>query len=508
MKKRVIIVSSLALLTATQGIYAETINREQSSKKNTVEFSIDDIKDVVYSFQLSLKITGDVKLSNIEWDTKITKDAIANYKYNETTNILDIYVTSDKDLVEAGSIKVGKISVVKTGTNTNYDIVSNTGSGKSALKLVTYNHKEVLVSDADIKISGATSGFEATEGGTIAPPSGGSGSSGSDGSTGGSGSGSGGSSSDDNTESNTTVYELIGSDRFETATKISKKGWSSSDTVIVVNGEDKNLVDGLTATPLANIKNAPILLSSNEKLPQETINEIKRLNASKIIVIGGESAMPNSVVEALKNINSKINVARIGGATRYETSLNIAKEINKTQDINKVYIGAGNGEADSLSIASVAGKEKAPIILTQKDGLDTNTYNFIKEEAVQNAYFIGGDAKISNQAIEQVNKITTKDVSNNRIAGQTRQETNAKVIEKFYTDEKLDGVIIAKEDKLIDALAVGPLAAKINNPVVLATNMLNPQQEGVLKEKKTSTILEVGGGIKDAVIDAVKNLLK
>ncbi|MDU9053766.1 MAG: cell wall-binding protein Cwp10, partial [Clostridioides difficile] len=281
-----------------------------------------------------------------------------------------------------------------------------------------------------------------------------------------SGGSSGGGSSSDST-SNVTVKKLKGADRFETAIKISQSGWTKSDTVVIVNGEDKSMVDGLTATPLASVKNSPILLSSNEKLPQKTVEELKRLNPSKVIVIGGNNSMPNSVVEAIKAVNSKISVQRIGGDTRYQTSINIAKEIDKTNNVSKLYIGAGNGEADSLSIASLAGKEKTPIVLTQKDGVDNEAEQFIKSNKVSNIYFIGGVEKISNKAIEQVGKIANKDISNNRVAGQTRQETNAKVIDKFYSQSKLDGVVVANQDKLIDALAVGPLAAKNNSPVIL-----------------------------------------
>ncbi|MCG6589409.1 cell wall-binding repeat-containing protein, partial [Clostridioides difficile] len=94
-----------------------------------------------------------------------------------------------------------------------------------------------------------------------------------------------------------------------------------------------------------------------------------------------------------------------------------AKEIDKTNNVSKLYIGAGNGEADSLSIASLAGKEKTPIVLTQKDGVDNEAVQFIKSNKVSNIYFIGGIEKISNKAIEQVGKIANKDISNNRVAG-------------------------------------------------------------------------------------------
>ena len=305
----------------------------------------------------------------------------------------------------------------------------------------------------------------------------------------------------------TTVTQLVGAKRFDTAAKISQEGWTTSTNVILVNGNNRNLVDGLTAAPLASAKDAPILLSYDDKLPKETIDEIKRLKASNVILIGGETAMPKSIVDQVKAIDSKINVSRISGLNRYETSLNIAKEIDKTNDITKVYIGAGDGEADALSISPVAGREKAPIILTKKDVLDKNVAEYIKSEKIADAYFIGGERKLDDSVILQVNSITSKDVSNNRIEGETRKDTNAKVIEKFYSNTQLDGVIVAKDLELVDALTVGPLAAKKDIPVIIATDELSKSQEDVLNKKKSPKIYETGGGIKSSVVDKLKQLL-
>lgn len=306
----------------------------------------------------------------------------------------------------------------------------------------------------------------------------------------------------------TTVTKLMGNDRYETAAKVSKEGWSTSaDTVIIVNGDDKYLVDGLTATPLASVKNAPILLSNSKALPKFTIDEIKRLSPKNVIVIGGENAIPQSIIDEIEKINSSISVERIGGADRYETSLNIAKEIDKTNNITKIYVGAGNGEADSLSIASVAGREKSPIILSQKDGLTKSVYDYIKSEKVVDGHIIGGPNSISDSAIAQIDSAISNDISGNRISGSDRKETNAKVIEKFYTNNQLNGVIVAKENDLVDALTVGPLGAKEDMPVVLATNEVNKMQENILGKKKSPKVYEIGGGIKPTVIEKVKTLV-
>lgn len=617
---RTIAVSTMAVAvtgSATCAYAAPVLQGTKTYEKvNTIDISVDSVENIVYSFQASIKVQGEVEVVDNEQKEKITwsdniksqiksgnANATCRAEYNKSSNTttLDIYVTSNEDLLDGNRLNIGRISVKKSGSNSNadYKVLGKGTSDKPALKIVTYNNKTVdyenissdegliftLINESEVKPIGGTGSSkndpekykveksealeyllnnirinysivskETQESGSnvilklglaqkttkgrkatinkyvevtlpksleyivenelskpdeLPPDNGNDGNNGGGSNSGGSSSGgsSGGGSSSDST-SNVTVKKLKGADRFETAIKISQSGWTKSDTVVIVNGEDKSMVDGLTATPLASVKNSPILLSSNEKLPQKTVEELKRLNPSKVIVIGGNNSMPNSVVEAIKAVNSKISVQRIGGDTRYQTSINIAKEIDKTNNVSKLYIGAGNGEADSLSIASLAGKEKTPIVLTQKDGVDNEAEQFIKSNKVSNIYFIGGVEKISNKAIEQVGKIANKDISNNRVAGQTRQETNAKVIDKFYSQSKLDGVVVANQDKLIDALAVGPLAAKNNSPVILATNTLDKSQESSLKGKNSSKLFEVGGGIASSVIDKIKSLIE
>ncbi|EMJ5407309.1 cell wall-binding protein Cwp10 [Clostridioides difficile] len=617
---RTIAVSTMAVAitgSATCAYAAPVLQGTKTYEKvNTIDISVDSVENIVYSFQASIKVQGEVEVVDNEQKEKITwsdniksqiksgnANATCRAEYNKSSNTttLDIYVTSNEDLLDGNRLNIGRISVKKSGSNSNadYKVLGKGTNHKPALKIVTYNNKTVdyenissdegliftLINESEVKPIGGTGSSkndpekykveksealeyllnnirinyyivskETQESGSnvilklglaqkttkgrkatinkyvevtlpksleyivenelskpdeLPPDNGSGGNNGGGSNSGGSSSGgsSGGGNSSDST-SNVTVKKLKGTDRFETAIKISQSGWTKSDTVVIVNGEDKSMVDGLTATPLASVKNSPILLSSNDKLPQKTVEELKRLNPSKVIVIGGNNSMPNSVVEAIKAVNSKISVQRIGGDTRYQTSINIAKEIDKTNNVNKLYIGAGNGEADSLSIASLAGKEKTPIVLTQKDGVDNEAEQFIKSNKVSNIYFIGGVEKISNKAIEQVGKIANKDISNNRVAGQTRQETNAKVIDKFYSQSKLDGVVVANQDKLIDALAVGPLAAKNNSPVILATNTLDKSQESSLKGKNSSKLFEVGGGIASSVIDKIKSLIE
>ena len=108
------------------------------------------------------------------------------------------------------------------------------------------------------------------------------------------------------------------------------------------------------------------------------------------------------------------------------------------------------------------------IILSNPNEGTKASDEFIKSKNISTSYVIGGKNSIS------------KDVENKlpnakRIAGIDRNETNAKVIETFYTEKEIKNAYVAKdgmgkEDYIIDALSVGVLAAKNDSPVIIVGN--------------------------------------
>ncbi len=151
-----------------------------------------------------------------------------------------------------------------------------------------------------------------------------------------------------------TKTEIVGANRYETAAKIADK-MGNYDTAILVNA-DKSLADGLSASSLAGKENAPILLVKKDSIPAATMQRLK--NVKRVYVIGGEAAVSQRVVDSLGDVT----YIRIQGANRIETSENVAEIVG---NYNKAFVVNGNkGEADAMSVASVAARDKAPIILT------------------------------------------------------------------------------------------------------------------------------------------------
>jgi putative cell wall-binding protein len=294
--------------------------------------------------------------------------------------------------------------------------------------------------------------------------------------------------------------KLTGADRYETATKVSQSSFDKSDNVVIVNSQGQ--ADALAATPFAKLKNAPILLTNNKILDSKTKQEIKRLQAKNIYLVGGNAVIEESVVKELKAMNLKVE--RISGDDRYETALEVSKKLG---DISQIAVVNGaTGLSDAVSIAPVAANKNMPILFSSpKEGTKV-VDKYIKDEKINKSYVIGKESAISeNVAIKLPNV--------ERLGGVDRNETNAIVIDTFYKDEQLNNIFVAKDGSknssdLIDALAVGVVAAKDNAPVVIGSDNLNEKQAQVLSSKKTKMLTQVGGNGNEGVFAKIKSILK
>lgn len=333
-----------------------------------------------------------------------------------------------------------------------------------------------------------------------------------------------------------SIDTIAGLDRYETAIEASK-AWGNaaadgtvtagngSKNVVLVAGSNEKLVDGLTATPLAASLEAPVLLTKGNEIPEEVMARINELGATNVYIVGGESAVSEAIEKTLKETHKK-TVTRLAGDSRYETSLAVAKEIAELDTNGKfeeVFVVGGKGEADALSVSGIAGIMKTPILLTPAGELDKDMKYFLEKTVVDtdntktDIFVVGGASSVSTSV---QNKLVDLGFEVERLAGEGRQETNAKVISKFA--DLADNIIIAKSNNagLVDALGAGALAAKGSDEteyshIILATDELTDSQEDALKEVDNtansgvaiSDVNQVGYGIAEKVAKFIKGLI-
>ena len=299
-----------------------------------------------------------------------------------------------------------------------------------------------------------------------------------------------------------TTKELIGANRYETAIKVSNEGWTKAKYAVIANGTA--YVDALVAAPLAALYDAPILLSDKEALTPGAGKELQRLGVQEVFIIGGTSVVSNNVATDIADLGVK--VTRIGGANRYDTSLRVAKYIEREKAITNVYVVGGQAIPDAVTISPKAAEEVAPIMLVGKNSVDKDMLNWISDAKVTSAHVIGGTAVVNDSVVKKLGEINNKAVTVDRTAGDNRYATNAAVINNFYSKYE-EKVMVTESKILVDALVVAPYAAKYGAPVVITDNSLKTEQKSVMDKMIAKEVVKIGGKVSNEVIKDIAERL-
>ncbi|TGE39571.1 N-acetylmuramoyl-L-alanine amidase [Desulfosporosinus fructosivorans] len=292
---------------------------------------------------------------------------------------------------------------------------------------------------------------------------------------------------------------ISGVRQIDTAIEVSKIGWQQADTVLLANCD--HFPDALVAAPLSHKLDAPILLTPASGVDAKVLQEIKRLGAKKVILLGGEAALTPKVVSDIRNAGLG-EPERIAGYDQFETAQKVAERVGAQ---GKIILVSGEQFPDALSISAYAGTTQTPILLTSAKKMPETTrqaINSLQEKGDLKTIVIGGEAVVSSASLSSV-----KDVQ--RIFGNDRYETASNVYE-FARD-----TLIARTTYLVtgenfpDALAAGGLAAKQRAGIVMAQRTTLPGSTYAVLSKPTDvpTKVVIVGGLA-VLTDNVKGILE
>ena len=295
---------------------------------------------------------------------------------------------------------------------------------------------------------------------------------------------------------NKTNSRLFGTSRYETGIAVAdqlkaENGGKAFEKIIVCDG--RGFADALSASYLASVLDAPILLVANGK-DTAVIDYIKN-NSTKgaaVYVIGGEAAVSPDIYNKIKAVRS--STERVAGANRYETSQKVvilgamwAQVLNKSIGTDLI-IADGNNFADALS-ASATGQ---PILLVNgKAGkaLTEEQKSIVKAYADEKlGVIIAGGTGAVNAALE-ADIATVKKPT--RLAGDNRYQTSVRIAEYFFKSPA--ALTIATGAAFPDGLCGGPLGRKTNCPLILTAKSKGADANAYAKSKKATTAWILGG---------------
>ena len=274
-----------------------------------------------------------------------------------------------------------------------------------------------------------------------------------------------------------SAVRLAGESAADTSARIATEAFPEGSEWVVI-ARDDDFADAMSATGLAGVLNAPIVLTDRYSLSDAAARAVQALGAKKAYIIGGTGAIPGDIEGGLATFGCQTQ-GRIFGYDSWDTSTECAKKIAEhggNPGSNAVVAMSTNFQ-DALSISSYAYKYQVPIFLETDEAhgrqLTEAAVSAIKELS-GTIYVPGGNGAVPRASVEEVfgkQRVV-------RLSGWDGYDTSNQIATYMVERGLLSPSTIclasgAPDPKGVDALAGAALAGKAGG-VVLLTNA-NPR---------------------------------
>ena len=270
----------------------------------------------------------------------------------------------------------------------------------------------------------------------------------------------------------TRLVRAAGDDRYATAAEGSRLAFTDPslvDVVLLATGE--NYPDALAGGPLAAREHAPLLLTPHDRLDPATAQELARLAPSRVLLLGGPSALSDTVVQQLAARGFEVD--RASGADRYETAATIAlgrpgSTWRAWNSAGVVYLATGENFPDALPGGAAAAANNAPLLLTARYQLPDPTLSALQALRPSQVVVLGGPSAVDDGVVAQVQALG---IPVARAAGQSRYETAIAAIcprdapSVCRIDTRF--AVVTTGEGFADALGGTAVAAALRAPLIL-----------------------------------------
>ena len=296
--------------------------------------------------------------------------------------------------------------------------------------------------------------------------------------------------------SDQTSMRISGPGRVETSIEISRFENTKSKTVILADA--RNYPDALAASNLTGGRYSVILVQN--QLTQEIINEIVRLEAQDLIILGGTNSISEDIERGLANIGGIKSISRIAGENRYDTCQKIFNHAKK----KSLILASGEKFPDALATSSIL--DQAGLLLTKSGQLPSEVQAAIEALNHDSFLIVGGENSVQEGLASGIAN-QFQYASHARISGNNRYETSAKIGDRLVSST----VILASGENFPDALAASTLAQKIEAPILLVSkDKIDQSVIDYFKNHNIKKVLVVGGqlSISDKTLANADRLIR
>lgn len=183
-------------------------------------------------------------------------------------------------------------------------------------------------------------------------------------------------------------------------------------------------------------------------------------------------------------------VIRVKGANRFATAVEIGRLAAPTGATVVVVSGQSSNLVDGLVAGPLARSKSAPVLLTNRDALPTETSRELDRRRATTAFIVGGQSAVG-AGVERA--LTARGMRVARLSGGDRYET-AKVVAEAMPAKDSAVVASGAPANLVDALAAGAPAASAGQPILLTDPRTLPAStRAALQSRAVRSTIVVGG---------------
>lgn len=267
---------------------------------------------------------------------------------------------------------------------------------------------------------------------------------------------------------------VAGPDRVGTAIALSRAAFKGSEWVVVAPAE--SAAETIVAGPLAGRLDAPVLTTYSNRLDGRVADEIRRLGATRAVVVGG--SLGDGIVDGIAAAGvAPAAIERLGGRNNFQTAVEVAQRVwalsaEAGRDPGRrpalVALGAHPDPTrswpDALMASYHGAAVDAPVLLVAHDKVPQVTRRAL--ESASSAVVFGGPGALSEEIVTAVRDRVT---AVRRLAGTTRFSTATAVVDDLRSRGlvRAKHVWVATGHNWPDAVTAGPAMARLGDVFVL-----------------------------------------
>lgn len=260
----------------------------------------------------------------------------------------------------------------------------------------------------------------------------------------------------------------------------SRRTYPDASVARVLLARNDVYADSLASSALQGMQGgAPLLLTASDALSAGVRSEIQRLGAGEVIILGDAKAIAPAVEEEL--VGAGLTVRRLGGRTRVETAVLIARELpeGNVALLARAFPSPdddSSGFADILAAGGMAADLGVPVLFTQPDGLSGATERYLGDAGIERVWVLGGTGAVPDAVLARLH---ARGIQAERIAGPNRAATAVALADRRGFDQQnpAQSVILAEgqgADAWASGLPAAGYSARNDAPILLTAGETLP----------------------------------